>query len=122
MKPCPSHIFLIVILSLCPLFNAGCDRSSSSGSSSSSWTPTKSNVSGFYVSDSGMIGGGGTIKLSYGSFIFKDPMLSNGTMFGDYTVEGDTITFYSGGTQVFQARVYQDRLVAGNRGIIYHKK
>ncbi len=122
----PRLLISIVIASMGVLAFAliGCEKNRSS-SSSSTWTPDRANVSGFYTSDQGLGGWGGTIRLSAGYFVMKDPMLSSSsgnTMRGDYSVRGNTIIFYVDGSENFTAKVYKDRLVAGGRGIVYRKE
>lgn len=117
MKKSSPLLFLIAALCFCSVFVTGCGKGGSS-----SWMPTKGNVSGFYVSESGALGWGGSIRLSHGSFILKEPALSSGRLVGDYGVDGDTITFYSDGMKVFEATAYKDRLVIRGRGIVYQKK
>lgn len=99
------------------------DDESTASSSSNEWKPTKSNIVGFYHSEKGMGGWGGTIELLYGnSYFLKDQMLENGEMIGEYSLSDNEITFYKDGAVVFRAVAEKGYINIGPGRAYYCKK
>lgn len=114
---------MIVITALLFL---GCGESihspSASAPSHATWKATQQSVSGFYHSDRGMGGWGGTCELLFGTYVIKDQMLPNGRMVGDYTLSGSEITFYANGSTIGVAIVSEGSLKFGPNKVTYVKK
>ena len=107
--------FVILLAIVSPKHKGG--SSGASSSSSASWSPTKSNVTGLYYYSRGAgTMDSGTIEFRHGgSYILKDIMMSNGTSRGNWTLDGDTVKLFLDGQNVGTGTFSENEVELGSR-------